>query len=180
LRSQGFASCRRAATSLRSRVRLGHRAPRKASWRHEGLGRGVGWCLAGCRLREPGRGSSIEYRRHGDNDDRSADDPDHSASPRLPQRPVRGGPGRRLRGRADEANKGAPTPEEALQEYVQESISSYSRASETDPAYVYLQPSEGAVAFVRREQGGRRTMSVWVRPSNGGGWEGKGHIKCEE
>jgi hypothetical protein len=74
---------------------------------------------------------------------------------------------------------GAPTPEDALAEYVQEPIARYSRVSASDPAYRYFQPSPDQAVFVRVDADGRRTMSVLLRPSSGGGWQGAAHIACE-
>jgi hypothetical protein len=74
---------------------------------------------------------------------------------------------------------GAPTPEAALAEYVQEPIARYSRVSTSDPAYRYFQPSPDQAVFVRVDGDGRRTMSVVLRPSSGGGWQGVAHIACE-
>ena len=75
---------------------------------------------------------------------------------------------------------GAPTPEAALEEYVKEPISKWARVSGTDLAYQYFQATKERVVFVRREPDGRRTMSVLVRPSSGGGWQGAEHIACEK
>jgi hypothetical protein len=73
---------------------------------------------------------------------------------------------------------GAETAEIALQEYVREPIVSYSRVAERDPAYKYFRPDPDQVVFLRTERDGRRTMSVLVRPSSAGGWQGEAHIAC--
>ncbi|MCA1843857.1 MAG: hypothetical protein LC792_11880 [Actinobacteria bacterium] len=75
--------------------------------------------------------------------------------------------------------EGEPTPEAALGEYVREPISGYSRVSERDPAWQYFQPSADQAVFVRVDSDGRRTMSVLIRPSSAGGWQGAAHIACE-
>ncbi len=74
---------------------------------------------------------------------------------------------------------GAETAELALEEYVREPIVSYSRVTERDPAYKYFRPDADQVVFVRAERDGRRTMSVLVSRSSGGGWQGDAHIACE-